>query len=346
MRFSPPRALVVLFILLVLAACSADSDSGTASAEIGYMPILPDAQLFVNLEDGSLADAGIEPKLVSFQNGPAMVQALLGGQLDIAYFGIGPTMVARGKGADIKVVASNIIEQISFVALGDLAPYFDDGDPATAFARFAADTGRKARVSTFPVGSVPQTVLQYWIRKQLGANPDDVDVIYQGASQVQQSLLTGAVDGAAILEPVVSIVKHRMPDARVVARGEQMFPGQPGAVVAVRAAFIEAHPKVVQKLVAAHARASAQLRAGDDDAIDAVHKYVGGGRLPREIVATAVHNSADSFVADPNRIVDGTRRMHDFQAEIGTLKADLDIDTLFDTHFYDAIDTAQAVAGQ
>ena len=114
--------LLLISGLGMLSACSSDQDDGAdtsaqpakrVQAEIGYMPILPDAPLFVGLENGDIAEAGIDTKLVSFQNGPAMVQALLGGQLDIAYFGIGPTMVARGKGADIKVVASNIIEQIN-----------------------------------------------------------------------------------------------------------------------------------------------------------------------------------------------------------------------------------------
>ncbi len=351
LRHSTARRLFHLFTVLTLfgalAGCGqSDSDQAKADngsntqaakikAQIGYMPILPDAQLFVNLENGGIAKAGIDPDLVSFQNGPAMVQALASGQLDIAYFGIGPTMVARSKGANIRVVASNIIQQISVVALGDLAPYFDNGDPATAFARFRKDTGHKAKISTFPVGSVPQTVLAYWLKNKLHADPSDVDVIYQGASQVQQSLLTGAVDGAAILEPVVSIVEKRQPKARVVASGAELFDNQPGAVVAVRQSFIKAHPKVVARLVAAHIKATKALAAGNDDAIDAVAKYVGGGRLPRDIVATAVNHSKSNFVADPHRIVDSTRRMYQFQRDEGTLKAKLDIEALFDTSFYD-----------
>ncbi|HAJ20437.1 MAG TPA: nitrate ABC transporter substrate-binding protein, partial [Rhodospirillaceae bacterium] len=42
-------------------------------------------------------------------------------------------------------------------------------------------------------------------------------------------------------------------------------------------------------------------------------------------------------VADPTQIVDGTREMHDFQLEIGTLKDEVDIDSLFDTSFYDGL---------
>lgn len=339
-RLLGARALLVALVVAGSAASSAGA-ADRVKADVGYMPILPDAQLFVGLKDGSIAKAGLDPHLISFQNGPAMVQALLSGQLDIAYFGIGPAMVARARGAKLRVVASNIIEQISFIALGDLAPYFDTGDPSTAFARFARDKGRKARISTFPTGSVPQTVLQYWLRNTLHAKADGLDIISQGTAQVQQSLLTGAVDGAAILEPVVSIVEARRPDARVVASGADMFKDQPGAVLAVRESFIKAHPDVVRKLVAAHIAATQKLRAADPSAIDAVSQYVGGGRLPRPIVATAIKHSQTHFVANPHRIIDGTRRMYLFQKKLGTLHAKIDIKTLFDTDFYDQ-DTADS----
>lgn len=303
--------------------------------EIGYMPILPDAQLFVTLEEGWMEDAGIEADLVQFQNGPAMVQALLAGQLDVAYFGIGPAMVARGKGADIKVVASNIIEQISVIALGDLAPYFDS-DPATAFERFAADTGRKPVISTFPVGSVPETVLQYWLQNSLGIDADQVEIVFQGAAQVQQSLLTGAIDGAAILEPVVSTVLARDDAAKVVASGAALFENQPGAVLAVREGVIADHRDAVVSLVAAHIKATEMLRNDPAAAAEAVGKYVGGGRLPQDIVQAAVERSVTGFVADPNQITEGTQIMHDFQASQGTLKQAVDLEALFDLSIYDA----------
>jgi len=334
--------VVGLMATLTMTGCGQSTPDGVPT-EIGYMPILPDAQLFVGMEDGSLADAGIAPKLLSFQNGPAMVQALASGQLDIAYFGIGPTMVARSKGADIQVVAANIVEQISFVAMGDLAPYFANGDPSTAFARFKADKGRPAKISTFPIGSVPQTVLQYWLQNSLHNDGQDLQLIYQGASQVQQSLLTGAVDGAAILEPVVSIAQKQRPEARVVASGAQMFKNQPGAVLAVRTAYIKAHPEIVEKLVAAHVKATQALNNQTPAAVDAVAKYVGGGRVPRDVIATAVAHSSGHFVADPHRIIKATQQMYDFQKRSGTLTADLDIPAMFEPSFYDQL---SAGAGQ
>jgi NitT/TauT family transport system substrate-binding protein len=306
--------------------------------EIGYMPILPVSQLFVGLEHGWIEEAGIRAELVQFQNGPAMVQALLAGQLDVAHFGIGPAMVARAKGADIKVVASSIVEQISFIALDELAAYFESGDAGTAFARFAADKGRKAVVTTFPVGSVPETVLQFWLRHQIGADPSDVEIIYQGAAQVQQALLTGAVDAAAILEPIVTIVRNKVEGARVVAKGSEMFPHQPGAVLVVREGLIADHPDAVRALVDSHERATRLLNEQPAEAAVAVQKYVGGGRLDLALVEESIRQSGGHFVADPHFIVDGTKTMHDFQAALGTLKNEVAVDELFDTSFYDALE--------
>ena len=302
------------------------------------MPILPVSQLFVELEEGWIAEAGIEPKLVQFQNGPAMVQALLGGQLDVAHVGIGPAMVARAKGADIKVVASSIVEQISLITLPNLAPYFESGEAKTAFSRFAEENGRNAVIATFPVGSVPETVLQYWLRKQLGVDVGEVEIIHQGAAQVQQALLTGAVDGAAILEPIVTIALERIDGAKVVARGSEMFPGQPGAILAVREGLVRDHPDLVAALVDSHERATIILNGDPAAAAVSVQVYVGGGRLPVETVEAAIESSKGSFVADPNFIVAGTTAMRDFQAEIGTLKAKVNVDELFDTSFYDSLD--------
>ena len=319
----------------LLAAAPASAQDRT-ELEIGYMPILPVAQLFVALENGALEKAGIEADLVQFQNGPAMVQALLAGQLDVAHLGIGPAMVARAKGADIKVVAASIMEQISFVALGELAPYFDE-DPATAFARFRADNGRKPVVTTFPVGSVPETVLQHWLRKVLGANLEDVEIIYQGAAQVQQALNTGAVDGAAILEPIVTSVSENVEGARVVARGAEMFEGQPGAVLAVREGLIAERPDLVEALVRAHVEATRVLNEEPAAAVAAVQKFVGGGRMKEDTVAASLRASAENFVADPASILEGTARMRDFQAELGTLEEDVDVDALIETRFFENV---------
>jgi NitT/TauT family transport system substrate-binding protein len=313
------------------------ANAAAPALEIGYLPILPDAQLFIALKQGTLQAPGSPaPKLVAFQSGPALTQALLAGQLDVAYVGIGPALVARAKGAAIKVVASNIVEQVSVVALAPLAAAFSAGDPTTAFARFTKDHGRKPIIASYPRGAVPEAALQYWLRNTLKSGEQNVQLIYQGEAQLQQSLLSGAIDGAALVEPAVSIVLSRAPDSRVIARGSQLFPNQPGAVLVVRQKLIDEHPNVVQQLVNAHIAATATLRGQPLEAADAVQKYVGGGRLDRSTVERAIHRSHDQFVADPHSIIKATAELQTFQATIGSVDAPpVDVAQLFDTRFFD-----------
>ncbi|VCU69120.1 alkanesulfonate transporter substrate-binding subunit [Pigmentiphaga humi] len=340
------RVLARLALTLGLATAAAQSASA-APLEIGYLPILPAAQLFITLEQHALpAEAGA-PKLVQFQSGPALVQALLAGQLDIAYVGIGPALVARGKGANIKVVASNIVEQVSFVAMGDLAPYFASGDAATAFARFAKDKGRQPVIASYPKGAVPEAALQYWLRNRIKVEPSSFKLIYQGEAQMQQTLLTGAVDGAVILEPTVTTVLSKAPKARVVARGSDLFPKQPGAVLLVREKLINEQPALVRSLVAAHVAATRLLDTDPAKAAPMVQKYVGGGRLPLDLVQKSIVNSKGQFEADPNAIIAATLVLQKFQADTGTLEGPaVDVAKLFDTRFYDEVAGKPATQGK
>ena len=326
-------------VALALGLAAAVSAATAAPLEIGYLPIIPSAQLFVVAGQNALpASHGEQPKLVPFQSGPAMVQALLAGQLDVAYVGIGPALVVAAKGTDIKVVASSIISQVSLVALGNLAPYFaQGGDAATAFARFAKDKGRPPVIASYPRGSVPEAALQYWLRKRIKADPASYRLITQGEAQIQQSLLTGAVDAAVILEPTVTTVLSKEPAARVVAHGSDLFPRLPGAVLLVRGKLIREQPELVKSLVAAQISATNLLRNDPAKAAPMVQQYVSGGRLPLNLVEQAVRHSKDQFEADPNVIISGTAELQKFQQEIGSQEGPpADVKKLFDTSFYDA----------
>lgn len=321
-----------------LMAFGLATSASAAPLEIGYLPILPAAQLFIGYEQKTLPADIIAGKLVPFQSGPALVQALLAGQLDVAYVGIGPALVASAKGADVKVVAANIVEQVNFVAVGNLAPYFASGDAATAFARFAKDHGRQPVIASYPRGAVPEAALQYWLRKRIKVDPASVKLIYQGEAQIQQSLLTGAIDGAAILEPTVTTVLNKDAKARIVARGSDLFPHQPGAVLLVRDKLIREQPALVKALVKAHIDATRLLETNPAKAAPFVQKYVGGGRLDVALVEKAIRNSKGQFKADPNGIIPATLVLQKFQAETGTLDGPAaDVTRLFNTRFYDEV---------
>ncbi|TAM96222.1 MAG: ABC transporter substrate-binding protein, partial [Rhodanobacteraceae bacterium] len=183
--------------------------------------------------------------------------------------------------------------------------------------------------------SVPAAALQYWLRKQIHAGPDAIRAVYQGENQVVQALLTGAVDGAAALDPAIDIVMARRPDARIVVEGSRLFPGQPGAGLLVRESLIKKDPQYVRELVAAHIQATQLLRDHPRQAAVAVQKYLGGGRLSEAIVLQSMKNVV--YDADPHRLEQNTKTLYDFQSHIGVLKKPLVVHDLFDTQIYDQL---------
>jgi NitT/TauT family transport system substrate-binding protein len=337
MRRSFPTPSRLLASLALLAAIAAPLGArAETTLEVAYIPIMPMAQLFVIEGEGWAKAEGLDLKLTKFSSGPAIVQAIASGGYDVMYLGIGPAMVSRANGVPIKVVASNIVEQVGLVARGDFAKTMKAAaSPAEGVRRFAAQTGHKPKIATLPKGSTPDTVLRYWLTHVAGLKMDDVEILGMGEDKVQQAMLARTVDGASILEPVVSIIRARLPETSVVASGSQMFKDQPGAIVAVREKVMAEKRDAIAKLVALHIRATDLLKSDPKRAARDVHAFVGKGLVPLETIEQAIRSPLSNFVSDPHRIVPATQRLQDFSAEIGTLKKPVNLAELFDTSIYD-----------
>ena len=271
-----------------------------------------------------------------------MIQALASGTIDVYVAGVMPLAVARSKGIVSKVVTATAIEEMVVVAGPKLAPYFAAGvAPADALKAFRAREGKAARIAAQPPGSVPNTTLQHWLWQVARADKADAEVVSMGIDATQQAVLVGAVDGAAIREPALTIVQARNPAIKLVATGGEMFPSQPGTVVAVTAAFEAAHPDLVQALVDALVRADRLLKDRPSEAAPFVAAALGKGIVDVATIEKALTSPASRFVADPRTIVDATARMQDYQVSIGTLDKAEPLDGLFEPRFYE-----KAVAGR
>ena len=330
------RCLGLVFLFSAFATARAATE-----LNVGYIPILPMSQLFVMEGEGWTKEAGLELKKTRFAEGPGIVQALASGTLDVVYFGIGPALVARSNGIDIRVLASNVVEQVALVVRGDLASAAKGVEPKKAIAAFTTAQGRKPKIATLPKGSVPDTVLRRWLIKTLGLAENDVEIVGMGADRVQQALLSGAVDGASILEPTVTLVLDKDPNAYVMAYGAELMPNQPGAVLAVRTALLKEKPDAIRKLVELHNRATEELNKDPKRAAQHVYDAVAKGLIPVALVEKALISPYSKFTANPHQIVQATKEMRDFQTEIGVLRSAVDVDELFDMTFYDSATTGK-----
>jgi len=300
------------------------------------IPVIGAAPIFVANGEGWTKAAGLDLRFTTFESGPNMIQALASGTIDVYVGGVMPLAVARSKGVGSKVVTATAIEEMVFVAAPKLAPAFTPGAaPADAFRQFRAKEGRPARLATQPAGSVPNTTLQHWLWQVVKADKADIEIVPMGIDATQQAVLAGAVDGASIREPALTIIQARDPRIKLVALGGEMFPEQPGTVVAVSDAFLAKNPDAVQDLVTALVRATDLLKSDPARAAPYVEAALGKGITDLSTIQKALASPAARFVADPRAIVDATQKMQAYQVSIGTLDKEVPLDGLFEPRFFE-----------
>jgi NitT/TauT family transport system substrate-binding protein len=337
----PSRRALLRFATLGALTAAAP---GTARAQprpaplrLGFISIIPMSQLFVMESQRWTKGAGLDLILKRFSSGPPMVDALLSGALDVAYIGIQPAMIARARGADVKVVAANVVEPVALVGRGGLAGTFGAaGSAREAFKQFRDAGRRPARIATLPRGSTPDTVLRYYLQEAQVA-PADVELIGVGEDEVQRLLLAGAVDAAAIVEPILTVTLERDRSARILATARQMMPGHPGAVVLVTGDVIAQNRAAVARLVRLHARATDYVREDPARAVPDVVEYLGQGLVDPGMIRKALVSDATNLIADPRAIIEPTRLLQAVERRLGLQTPPLDIDGLFDFSFYDAL---------
>jgi len=334
MKPSTARFLTVTLFALVLFIAPTNRAKAETTLEMAYMPIVPCSQLFVMEGMGWTKEAGLNLELTRFPSGPAIVQAIASGEMDTMCFGIGPAMVTRGKGIELKVVAAGIVEQIGVIAQGELVDYFDRYEGAEALRQFAKDKGRKPKIASFPKGSVPDTVTRHWLLKMLDMELDEVELIGMGAARVQQALLSRSVDAAGILEPILTIVEEKLADAKVVARAGEMMPDQPGSTVAVREEVLAENRDAIVKLVELHIKATELLQNEPEKAAPFVKNFIAKGLLEDEIVLKALKSPSSNFRSSPEDIQEATQYMHDFQHS-EQINTNVSVDGLFDLSVYE-----------
>ncbi len=326
--------ILILNAVLALSLSSLSLAAEPVTIRIGYIPVAGIGQLFVIQGENWAKERGIDLKPIVFDSGPNMIQGLASGTIDAYMGGIGPLAVAQARGLSVKVVASTAIEELVVVAGGKLADLAQGTDPSAALKAAAKALGHPVKIATQPAGSVPNTMLQYWLWATIKADKADIELVPMGIDATQQAILVGAVDAATIREPALTIVREARPNIRLIATGGEMFPGQPGSVLAFTGGFIKEHEPAVQTMVDLLLRATKQLTDDPKRAAPHLVNGLGKGLIDADTMGKALTSPASRYVTDPTKIVAPVEKMLAFQVKIGVLEKAMPVGDLFDDHFY------------
>jgi NitT/TauT family transport system substrate-binding protein len=328
-----------------LAGCTGDGSGGTGTGpnidtlSVAHMPIYPDIQSHIMLEEGYFDELPVEVETDIFSDGPSIVQASATGDYDVMMFGIIPAMVVVDKGIPAKIVNANIVDPMLIMGTNGFADQYDS-EGADAFASFEEENGSRFEFGTFPPGSVPDITLRYWLIEELGLEPgSDVTVTsLGGAGPVRQALLSGQIDGTSMIEPVPTIAKRRDAGYTDLDWSGNFFPGgQPGAVALMHERVYDGAPEVAEAFVEQHIRATEFVEEDPDGAAQATSNVIGEESLPVEDARAALDSRAANFVSDPHEIEDGTTIFADWANRLDRTDEELTNEQLFEFSHYDNV---------
>ena len=312
-----------------LAGCLGGSDELT----VAYMPIFPDLQYFVMESEGYFSEINREIDAREFTDGPAIIQAYGGGEIDIAMFGIVPSMIVIDGGIEAKVTATNIKEPMAIMADEEFQSLWDDHE-ADAFDVWEEEKGEKFRFGTFPQGSVPDVLLRFWLRDVVGVVPDEVADIIEigGANAVFQAIANDEIDGASIMEPVPTRAEMEGFDVQTFRTSAEIMPGQPAAVTLMSDEIreSEAGPQFLQQ----HVRATEFIHDNPDETASIVEDGIG---MPTDQARQALDGPLANFVTDPREIENGTEIFSRFAHDNGQIDEELSLEQIFDYSVYDGL---------
>jgi NitT/TauT family transport system substrate-binding protein len=313
--------------------------SATAFAQqpiqLGFIPVMGVAQVFVAQGEGWLDKAGLKLNTTTFESGPNMIQALQSGTLNVYAGGLAPLLVARSKGIDVRIVAATVVEEMGVAASAAFAPQIDPKNIAASFKAFREKNGRPVKLATQPLGSGPNTALQYWLWEVVKADKADVQIVEMGIDATQRAIATGAVEGGSIREPALTIIRKQNPAVKLIATGRDMFPNFPGVVIAVLGSYADQHPEQVTALVRSIIRATNLLKEKPEQAVPYVGAAFGKGLVPDDILLEALKSPQTQFTSDPHRIEEPVKRLQEYQVKIGVLQKAEPLDGLFAFDVYD-----------
>lgn len=318
-------ALIAIALLLITAGCTQPATNTPAPLKelrIGYQPSTHQMAEITAMAKGwwqeDLAPFGVVNVTDKvFPSGPPEMQAMLAGELDVAYVGAAPVLSALATGLDAKIVAGVNTQGSDLVVRNDLV-------------YTGPQSIKGATIGTFPPGSIQDTVLRDWLQKN-NLTPDK-DVFIKGMTpgDAVTAILAGKVDGVFLPTPSPSTVVNQGKGKVVVQSGE-MYPNHTCCVLVVSGKLIREHPEIVRQIIKTNDKAVAWNLENLDEAAQIYSTRTGASLA--DVKASLADWDGD-WASDPNVIVEPVLDYAKIQYELGFIKKPLTKEEIFDLTFY------------
>ncbi|KAF0218742.1 MAG: NitT/TauT family transport system substrate-binding [Geobacteraceae bacterium] len=251
------------------------------AVRIGHFPNMTHAQPLVGRSLGTFEKrigSAVDWKV--FNAGPSEMEALIAGQIDIAYVGPNPAVNAflRSKGKALRIIAGAASGGAALVV------------PGNASIKGPQDFKGK-RIASPELGNTQDVALRHWLKSN-GLTPGrDVPVSPIKNPDILMLFQQKKLAGAWVPEPWVSRLINEG-GGRIMLDERSLWPeGKfPTAVVVVRTEFYEKNREQVRRFLEAHVEVTEWMQKNPADARKRLNEQLGrlaGKPLPPQILTEA-----------------------------------------------------------
>ena len=323
--------LVVALSMVGSTAVRAQSEESEQTAvdpvSFGVLRAPTGAMAPVADEHGWFEEAGVEVDLKSFAEGggPAIIQAMGGGQPDLALLNLATTVLALGQGAfDVQIVSvgANPAPALPIIATEEIT---------------SVEDLRGKRVSAPPNGGL-YYILAATLEK-FGLTFDDIDYLPLSAGDGQAAFFTGQLDAVVTSVNGSVTLLNEAPGAHALWDGTKFDPedafANPDVLIATPGA-VESNPEGIRRFLSAlQGQAVPYLNdpATHDQAITEVNDYLNSVGAGLELEATRqATESIDFYDAEAacelltsEAFRESVEKQVDFWISVGVLEEPVDV---------------------
>src|SRR5690606_15589023 len=294
---------------------------------IGYQPSTHQIAYMTAAEKGwwqeDLAPYGIEKiKEYQFPTGAPEMQAMMSGDLDVAYVGAAPVVAALSQepGLDAKIVTPVQINGSSLV----LRPEHEYESPEDL---------KGLTIATFPPGTIQDTLLKNWLSENGLDVETDVRVLGMTPGDAVTAISAKRVDAVFLPHPSPTVVE-REGNGRTIVQSGEMEANHYCCVLVVSGELIREHPDIVEQIVRTHIKATEYNQANVDEAAQI---YSNKTTEDLETVRTSLEEWDGEWITDPALIESSAVNYSNTQYELGIIPKSLTREDIFDTSFYEKV---------
>jgi len=310
---------LVIYVLVAFGGAGLFLDAAEAedNVRIGHFPNITHAQPIVGRSLGVFEKKiGVPIDWKVFNAGPSEMEALIAGQLDIAYVGPNPAVNAflRSKGKALKIIAGS--------ASGGAALVVPRSSTLSSAREF-----KGKRIASPELGNTQDIALRHWL-KSTGMTPGrDVQVLPIKNADILLLFQQGKLDGAWVPEPWVTRLL-REGGAKILLDERSLWPGGKftTGVVAVRIGFYGENRNLVKRFLEAHVETTEWIAKYPADAQEKFNEQLAtivGKPLPKEIISEAFSRVTTTYDPLMSSLMTSAAWAH----ELGYLPRNTDLST-------------------